>query len=128
MWFLWIFGDNVEDVLGRGRFLLFYLLSGIAASVAQIAASPDSTIPTIGASGAIAGVLGAYFISFPRARVVTLVPLFFIPWFIEVPALVFLGLWFVLQLFNGVLLQVARREGSPGGRMPPAFWPGSSCC
>jgi membrane associated rhomboid family serine protease len=103
MWFLWIFGDNVEDVLGRLRYLLFYLLCGIAAALAQVAASPGSLAPTIGASGAIAGVLGAYFITFPRARVLTLIPVFIFPWFVELPAVVFLGLWFVLQLFHSVL-------------------------
>lgn len=102
MLFLWIFGDNVEDVLGRFRFILFYLLCGIAAALAQIAVSPDSAIPTIGASGAIAGVLGAYFITFPRARVVTLIPIFIIPYFVELPAVIFLGLWFVMQLFGGL--------------------------
>jgi membrane associated rhomboid family serine protease len=102
MWFLWIFGDNVEDVLGRPRFLVFYLLCGGAAALAQIAASPLANVPTVGASGAIAGVLGAYFWLFPRARILTFIPIFIIPYFVEVPALVFLGIWFVLQLISGV--------------------------
>jgi membrane associated rhomboid family serine protease len=102
MWFLWIFGDNVEDVLGRPRFLVFYLLCGGAAAFAQIAASPLSAVPTVGASGAIAGVLGAYFWLFPKARILTFIPIFIIPYFVEIPALVFLGIWFVLQLISGV--------------------------
>jgi membrane associated rhomboid family serine protease len=102
MWFLWIFGDNVEDVLGRPRFVVFYLLCGGAAALAQIAASPMSPVPTVGASGAIAGVLGAYFWLFPRARILTFIPIFIIPYFVEVPALVFLGIWFILQLISGL--------------------------
>lgn len=93
MWFLWIFGDNIEDRLGRGRFLIFYLLCGIAAGIAHVASGPQSLIPTIGASGAIGGVLGAYVVLFPHARVLSLL-LFF---FIELPAWIFLGVWFFLQ-------------------------------
>jgi membrane associated rhomboid family serine protease len=100
MLYLWIFGDNVEDKLGHARFLLFYLLSGIAAALTQVALSPDSTLPTVGASGAIAGVLGAYLVSFPRGRVLTLVPIFFLPWLVEIPAVAFLALWFVGQLLS----------------------------
>lgn len=102
MWILYIFGDNVEDRMGSGRFLLFYMLSGVVAGLAQTMVDPNSQVPAIGASGAIAGVMGAYFLLFPGARVVTLIPLVFIPWFVEVPALVFLGLWFVSQLFSGI--------------------------
>jgi membrane associated rhomboid family serine protease len=102
MLFLWIFGDNVEDVLGRFRFVIFYLLCGVTAALAQIVVSPNSEIPTIGASGAIAGILGAYFITFPRARVVTFIPIFILPYFVEIPAVVFLGIWFVMQLFHGL--------------------------
>jgi membrane associated rhomboid family serine protease len=102
MWILYIFGDNVEDRMGSGRYLAFYLLGGIAAGLTQAIIDPISRIPAIGASGAIAGVMGSYFLLFPRARVITLIPLFFIPWFIEIPALVFLGLWFVSQLFSGI--------------------------
>ena len=101
MLFLWIFGDNVEDRMGRGRYLFFYLTCGIAASVVQWLTNPASTIPTIGASGAIAGVMGGYFLLFPHSRVLTLVPIFFYPLFLRIPAIVYLGLWFVLQLLSG---------------------------
>lgn len=102
MLYLWIFGNNIEDRLGHARFLVFYLLSGLGAHAAQIATSPDSLIPVIGASGAIAGVLGAYLILYPRARVLVLVPLgFFIRTF-WVPAIVVLGLWFALQFLGGL--------------------------
>ena len=102
MLYLWIFADNVEDRLGHGRFLLLYLGSGMAAAVAQILVSPRSSIPMVGASGAIAGVLGAYLLMFPSARIVTLVPIWFYWQTIEIPALVFLGLWFLLQWFYGM--------------------------
>lgn len=102
MWVLYIFGDNVEDRMGSGRYLIFYLLSGLAANLLQLFFSPGSNLPTIGASGAIAGVLGGYFLLFPRARVITLILLFIFPWFVEIPAVIFLGLWFVLQLFSGI--------------------------
>jgi membrane associated rhomboid family serine protease len=101
MLYLWIFGNNVEDRLGALPYLGFYLLGGLAASALQIAFGPSSTIPSLGASGAIAAVLGAYFVLWPRARVKTLVIFFFITW-IEIPASVLLGFWFVLQLFSGV--------------------------
>ncbi|MGE0641381.1 MAG: rhomboid family intramembrane serine protease [Thermoanaerobaculia bacterium] len=101
MWTLWIFGDNVEDRMGRGRYLFFYLTCGVAASVVQWLTNPASTIPTIGASGAIAGVMGGYFLLFPHSRVLTLVPIFFYPLFLRIPAIVYLGLWFVLQLLSG---------------------------
>jgi membrane associated rhomboid family serine protease len=103
MLYLWIFGNNVEDRMGRGRFLLFYLLTGTVASVAQVLANPDSPLPTIGASGAIAGVLGAYIILFPNARVQTLIFLGYFARMAQLPALLVLGFWFVLQLFNGLL-------------------------
>lgn len=99
---LWIFGDNVEDRMGSRRYLLFYLTCGVVAALVHIAFNPTSPIPTIGASGAISGVLAAYLIYFPTARVITLVPLFFLPWFVEIPAILYLGLWFVSQLFNGL--------------------------
>ena len=102
MLFLYIFGDNVEDRLGHVRYVVFYLLSGAAAGLAQIYSVPHSTIPMIGASGAIAGVSGAYFLFYPTARIVTLVPIFFFFQIIEVPAVVFLLLWFLMQLFYGV--------------------------
>jgi membrane associated rhomboid family serine protease len=102
MLYLWIFGDNVEDRLGHGRYLAFYLLCGALAAGLQVTFSPGSRVPMVGASGAIAGVLGAYFVMFPRSRVLTLVPIFIIVQLIEVPAIVLLGLWFVLQLLSGV--------------------------
>ncbi|MDD5557161.1 MAG: rhomboid family intramembrane serine protease [bacterium] len=98
MLFLWIFGNNVEDAMGHARFLLFYLVCGVAASALHVAANPDSAMPTVGASGAIAGVMGAYIVLFPHARVLTLVPLFFYFTLVELPAFVFLGLWFLMQL------------------------------
>jgi membrane associated rhomboid family serine protease len=104
MLYLWIFGNNVEDSMGRGRFLVFYLMTGIVASAAQVLAGPNSRLPSIGASGAIAGVLGAYIVLFPRARVQTLfvLGLYFVR-LAQLPALVVLGFWFVLQLFSGLL-------------------------
>ncbi|MGQ9682596.1 MAG: rhomboid family intramembrane serine protease [Anaerolineae bacterium] len=102
MWVLWIFGDNVEDRLGHLRYLLFYLLCGAAAAAAHLFVNPTSSIPTVGASGAISGVMAAYVLLFPRARVLTFVPLFLLPWTVEVPALIFIGMWFVSQLFNGL--------------------------
>jgi membrane associated rhomboid family serine protease len=102
MLYLWIFGDNVEDRLGHFRYLLFYLAAGIAAALTQVALNPTSALPTVGASGAIAGVLGAYLISYPRARVLTFVPLFIFPWFVEIPAFAYLILWFLMQLLAGI--------------------------
>jgi membrane associated rhomboid family serine protease len=100
--YLFIFGDNVEDRLGHGRYAVFYLCSGIIASLAHVFSSPTSTVPTVGASGAIAGVLGAYFVMFPRARVLALIPIgFFLP-MVEVPSIVFLFLWFITNLLSGV--------------------------
>jgi membrane associated rhomboid family serine protease len=103
MWTLYIFGDNVEDRMGPGRYLGFYLLSGVAAALLQIYFAPTSTIPTLGASGAIAGVLGAYLLLHPRGRVITLIPIFILPWFVELPAFVFLGIWFLSQLSSGLM-------------------------
>jgi membrane associated rhomboid family serine protease len=100
--YLWIFGDNVEDRLGHFRYLLFYLLCGFGATYAHAIFSASSKIPAIGASGAIAGVLGAYLVLYPRARVLTLIPIFFFITFRELPAVLILGLWFVLQLFTGI--------------------------
>lgn len=102
MLFLWVFGDNVEDRFGGLKYLLFYALVGAGANLAHVYANPLSHIPTVGASGAVAGVLGAYFLMFPRSRVLCLVPLGFFLSLMEVPAFVFLFVWFVLQLFNGV--------------------------
>ncbi|MGB5548160.1 MAG: rhomboid family intramembrane serine protease, partial [Polyangiales bacterium] len=97
MLFLHVFGDNVEDVLGRGRFLLFYVLCGLGAVLVQVLVDPDSVVPMIGASGAISGVLAGYMTLFPHARVVTLIPIFIFIHFMEVPAAIFIVLWFVLQ-------------------------------
>jgi membrane associated rhomboid family serine protease len=103
MWFLWIFGDNVEDSLGSGRFLVFYLLVGLAAGAAHYFVQPSSAVPTIGASGAIAGVLAGYMVLFPHARVTTLVPLGIFLQVMELPAVVLIGLWFALQIGSGLL-------------------------
>ena len=103
MLYLWIFGNNVEDSMGRGRFLVFYLMTGSIASAAQVLASPNSRLPSIGASGAIAGVLGAYIVLFPRARVQTLVFLGYFARMAQLPALLVLGFWFVLQLLSGLM-------------------------
>ena len=103
LWTLFIFGDNVEDRLGHGRFLVFYLLSGAVAGLTHSVLASGSTLPTIGASGAIAGVLGAYFVLFPSARVLTFVPLFILPWLVEIPAFVYLGVWFLMQVSSGLL-------------------------
>ncbi len=102
MLYLWIFGDNIEDRLGHGRYLLFYLLCGFGATLAHAFTSPASQVPAIGASGAIAGVLGAYLILFPRAQVTALIPIFMFLTVRQLPAVLLLGLWFVLQLFSGV--------------------------
>ena len=102
MLYLWIFGDNVEDRLGHVRYTLFYFLCGLGATLAHAAFSPASRIPAIGASGAIAGVLGAYIVLYPHARVTTIIPIFFFITVREIPAVIILGLWFVLQLFSGV--------------------------
>ncbi len=101
MWYLWIFGDNVEDRMGHFRFLVFYLACGACASAAHIFLNLDSRIPSIGASGAIAGVLGAYLVSYPFARVMTIIPLFLFWPIVELPAIVVLGGWFLVQLLNG---------------------------
>ena len=111
MWFLWIFGDNVEDTLGAVRYLLFYLLCGLAAALTQFASQPDSAVPMLGASGAIAGVLGAYAVLFPRARVLTLVPIFFFIRIMELPAVLILGYWFLLQIVSGSLEAATATHG-----------------
>jgi membrane associated rhomboid family serine protease len=111
MWFLHIFGDNVEDRLGKARFLVLYLSGGLLAGLAQVMAGPGADVPMVGASGAIAAVLGAYFIMYPRARVLSLVPVFVLFWFIELPAFVFIGLWFLMQAFQGYATLLAAQEG-----------------
>src|SRR5207237_8668834 len=98
MWTLWIFGDNVEDRMGPVRFLAFYLLTGVAAGLTHWFTNLDSTVPTVGASGAIAGVLGAYFILFPHSRIIVLFPVFFWPFFFELPAVMYLLFWFLSQM------------------------------
>jgi membrane associated rhomboid family serine protease len=113
MWFLWIFGDNVEDILGHAKYLLFYLLCGMAAAFTQVFFSPYSRVPMVGASGAIAGVMGAYMVKFPRAKVVTLVFFIFFA-FLDIPAWFMLIYWFVTQVFSGVG-QIAESQASQGG-------------
>ena len=114
MWFLYIFGDNVEDRLGPFRYLVFYLLCGWVSGLSQILFNLHSNTPTIGASGAIAGVMGAYLILHPRSKILTLIPIIFIPWFIEIPAFFFLGFWFFLQFINAA--------GSQGHISGIAWW------
>ena len=115
MWFLWIFGDNVEDELGHVPYLAFYLFCGVLAAMAHYVTAPYSTIPTVGASGAISGVMGAYMMRFPFARITTLIPLFVIFTTVELPALVMLVYWFVIQFVSG-----AAEMGMEGGGV--AWW------
>jgi membrane associated rhomboid family serine protease len=116
MWFLWIFGETVEDALGHFYFLFFYLLCGVAAGLTHVAFNWGSHLPTIGASGAISGVLGAYLVLYPRARILTLVPVIIFPLIVRLPALVFIGLWFALQFLGGIgTLQMQEAGGV-------AFW------
>jgi membrane associated rhomboid family serine protease len=119
MWTLFIFGDNIEDRMGSVRFLVFYLAGGIAAGTLQTVVDPASMIPAIGASGAIAAVLGAYFLYFPKAQVITLIPLFFLPWFVNIPAVIYLGFWFVIQLYSGVMSLASAGGMAMGG---VAWW------
>lgn len=114
MWFLWVFGDNVEDTLGHGRYLIFYLLCGIAAAVTHIIFNPNSTLPTVGASGAVAGIMGAYIVRFPHSRILTLVFIFFFITTFEVPASIMLAYWFLIQVFSG-LGSIARTNLSAEG-------------
>ena len=102
MWFLWVFGRGVEDVLGHAKYLAFYLICGVAAAICHVLINFNSTVPTVGASGAIAGVMGAYLVTFPRARVVTLVILFIFITTVDIPAAFLLLYWFAIQFFNGV--------------------------
>ena len=102
MLYLWIFGDNVEDRLGHARYLIFYLFCGAAAALGQIATNPSSVVPMIGASGAVAGVMGAYFVMYPQSRILTAVFVIVFMDLIEIPAIFFLGIWFFMQLFSGV--------------------------
>jgi len=114
MWFLYIFGDNIEEHLGPLRYLVFYLLCGLASGVSHIVLNLNSTVPTIGASGAISGVMGAYLVLHPRSRILTLIPIIIFPWFVEIPAFFFIGFWFLLQLINA-----AGSHGTAGG---VAWW------
>jgi len=102
MWFLWVYGDNVEDVLGHAKYLLFYLLCGLAAGLTHVVFNLGSRVPTIGASGAVAGVMGAYLLKFPHARIVTLIPVFVFLTTVEIPAVLILVYWFIIQVFSGV--------------------------
>ncbi|RLE37944.1 rhomboid family intramembrane serine protease [Candidatus Acetothermia bacterium] len=111
MWGLWIFGGSVEDRMGHWRFVSFYLICGIAASLTHYVTNLHSTIPALGASGAIAGVMGAYLLMFPTAQVITLIPLGFIPFFVPIPAVLFIGAWFLTQVFSGVCALVAPQFG-----------------
>ena len=129
MLFLWVFGRNVEELIGGGRFLIFYLCCGLAAAMLQVVTSPYSRVPTIGASGAIAGVMGAYLIKFPRARIVTLVFIMVFVTTVEIPAWVMLVWWFVIQLFSG-LGSLGTTNYAAAARLVRAcradFWRG--CC
>ncbi len=118
MWVLFIFGDNIEDYLGHFKYLVFYFLSGIAASVVHIAFNLNSSIPSVGASGAIAGVMGAYFLLYPSARVLTLMPFFFL-FFLWLPAWIVLGYWFLVQFLSGAATAIAASSQTTGGI---AFW------
>ena len=115
MLYLWIFGDNVEDTLGHGRFLLFYLLSGVAAAAAQVVMNPDSRVPMVGASGAVSGVLGAYLILFPYARVLVLLIFGFFFRIVRWPASIVLGFWIVVQFLNGLITVSVAAGGAAGG-------------
>jgi membrane associated rhomboid family serine protease len=111
MWILWIFGDNVEDRLGKGGYLLYYLVCGLVAAYVHFLTGPNSGVPVIGASGAIAGVMGGYCVLFPRARFVALVPIFIFLRIVTIPAVLFLGFWFVVQLLNGMAASAAHFGG-----------------
>ena len=117
MWFLYIFGDNVEDQFGHGKYILFYISAGLVAAATQVFIGPDSNVPMVGASGAIAGVLGAYVFMFPGAKVSTLIPFFGFFQIIQLPAFIVLGFWFVMQIFSGVM--VLGIAGDAGG---VAWW------
>jgi len=108
VWFLWIFADNVEDRMGRGRFIGFYLLCGFIATLCQLFYNTQQVIPVVGASGAIAGVMGAYFFLYPYARIVLWLPIFFLPIFFEVPAIAFLGVWVIMQMHTATIATVTQ--------------------
>lgn len=115
MWMLWIFADNIEDVMGPWRFTAFYLICGLAAVAVHVVFNLDARAPIIGASGAVAGVLGAYFVLYPHGRVLTLIPVFIVPLFFEIPAVVFLGVWFAIQVISALTAQA-------GGAAFIAWW------
>ncbi|MDA8166015.1 MAG: rhomboid family intramembrane serine protease [Desulfobacteraceae bacterium] len=115
MWILWIFGDNVEDLMGHGGYMIFYLLCGVASVFTQYWSAPGSVYPMVGASGAIAGILGAYFLSFPKAKILTLLPFFFLFYMVEVPAYFFLGVWFLLQFIQGSIVLIGASHLPEGG-------------
>ncbi len=115
MWTLWIFADNIEDVMGPWRFLAFYFLCGLAAALAHLLANPGSIEPVVGASGSIAGVMGAYFLLYPHSKVLTLIPIIIFPLFVNIPAVIYLGIWFLSQFISGVAT-----VGQGGGGI--AFW------
>lgn len=117
MWVLVIFGDNVEDRLGSGRYLLFYLMGGIGAGLLQFFFSTSPDVPALGASGAIAAVMGAYLLFFPQAKVVSFVPIFLFAWFVNIPAVVYLGIWFLMQVYSGIA-----SLSLPGAESGVAWW------
>jgi len=111
MWTLWIFGDNVEDRMGKLNFLIFYLVCGLAAALMQFWVHPDADIPMVGASGAISGIMGAYFLMFPRSWILMFVPVFFFPWFFAIPAQLYLLYWFLLQWISGSVTLIFQPTG-----------------
>lgn len=117
VWFLWIFGDNIEDYLGHSKFIIFYLLCGVAAGLAHVYTNPGSSMPTVGASGAIAGIMGAYTVKYPKAKVLTLLFFFFFIRLVELPAFIFLGIWFLFQFVSGAIAHV-----SGGASSGVAWW------
>ena len=119
MWMLWIFGDNVEDTMGHGKYLLFYLLCGVVSVFVQTFANPQSVTPMIGASGAISGVIGGYFLLYPRAKILTFIPIFFFFYLVDVPAFIFIGLWFVMQFIQGAFQALTVGSLAEGG---VAWW------
>jgi membrane associated rhomboid family serine protease len=117
MWFLWIFGDNVEDSMGRGRYIVFYLLAGVGASIIHLLFNAESNLPTVGASGAISGIMGAYMVLYPKGRVLTLIPIFVFFKIIDIPAVFFLLIWIGIQVVQGVV-----SLGLPGHVGGVAWW------
>ena len=117
MWSLWIFGDNIEDRMGRARFAFFYVACGLAAGGVHWLTNPASTVPTVGASGAIAGIMGGYLLLYPHSRVLTLIPILIYPLFVHIPAFIYLGIWIVTQIFSGTM---SLGRGAETGGI--AFW------